>query len=142
MGCSNTSTNSKDKNMQNINKHMIEMGEYIKVTFVINNVQHTVTFNDDEVVSVTSNTGLIPDEYQRMSAITTAKMYLQKSKNTRKYAEKNTELRLQAQRLLTFIEVELECPNTDPDTLDYDNGFTHAFKDIAGKLSSMIKNNS
>jgi hypothetical protein len=52
----------------------------------------------------------------------------------------NKKLKKKLERLITFIEVEIESPNSgNVDEEDYDNGFTDGFKDILVKLKTVLK---
>jgi hypothetical protein len=52
----------------------------------------------------------------------------------------NKQLKNKLERLITFIEVEIESPNNGVKCEeDYDNGFTDGFKDILVKLKTVIK---
>jgi hypothetical protein len=52
-----------------------------------------------------------------------------------------SKLEIQLERLITYLEVELEAPNkagqSDLDEM-YDDGFDDAYKDILGKLNYAI----
>jgi tRNA threonylcarbamoyladenosine modification (KEOPS) complex Pcc1 subunit len=125
--------------MPNTNEHLIETIKYKKIVFVLNGIQYMVILNKHEVASVVTSSGLVPDEQQRLSAISLAKIYLNDNEIELEHEEKCSDLKTKVERLLVFTEVEIEAPNDNDGRDDYNQGFTDAFEDIQVKLKSILK---